>query len=137
MTAHLARLTAGRRLAESIMADTVTVLRPSTSTALDTATGLLNVAAPSTIYRGSCRVRMLGDQNESTAAIGERHTTTIRFAVWMPVDVPEIRIGDLVQIDSSDDPQLSGRRLRVVSVPLRTHLFRRTAVCELDEPEHP
>ncbi len=128
-----ASVAAGRALAESLMADYGTIRRPGAGTTLDVNTGISTPAAATAIHEGPCRVRMLGDQNESTAVFGEQLTTSLRFAVWWPYDIPDTQIGDLIAVRCAEDSMLAGRPLRVVSVPLRTHQLRRQLVCELVE----
>jgi hypothetical protein len=124
------RLNRPRGLAVSLMTDTAEVLRPDASPTLNTTTGVLASAASASIYDGPCRVRTARDERH--VRFGERLVTTNRFTVWFPWDAPILAIGDLIEVASCTEEQLTGSTLRVTSIALRTHLHFREITAELN-----
>lgn len=126
----------GRALAESLMVDEGVILRPASTSTLNTTTGALEPGAPVEIHRGPCRVRMSTNQGRGEATFGQTVVTSLRMSVWFPWSIPTVQIGDLVRIgDISDeqDAQLPPRTLRVVSIPSRTYLHFRELTAEVVE----
>lgn len=121
----------GQQVAAEVMNDEARIDRPSTTTILNETTGQLAPGPTEWVWSGPCRVRPFGDRNEQTPTFGHEAITVTRYEVWLPVDCPAIRIGDIVTVECTSDPQLELIRLRVLAVPLRTHLTRRTLSCEL------
>ena len=124
------KLDRSRHLAVSLMTDTVEVLRPGIPATLNTTTGVLAPAAPTSIYDGPCRIRTARDERH--VSFGERLVTTNRFTVWLPWDAPIVEIGDLLDVTSCSEEQLTGSTLRVTSIALRTHLHFRELTAELN-----
>lgn len=102
----------GRRLAESIMADTCKVERPGKPQP-DGRGGTTRPMTP--VYEGPCRVpppsQTLGDL---TPESGGREFTVLRLEVHFPVGSFAPQVGDVITIlDSKHDPLLPGRTYRV------------------------
>lgn len=105
-----------RAISESSMVDECTITRRSSTTrVLNVSTGLYNDPAPDTIYTGACRVRPLltgKDMKESAGA----PLTLRQYGATLPHTVNDVAEGDILTVTASDDAQLEGRPLYVLSV---------------------
>lgn len=119
----------GRRLAESLMVDEAQIFR-SGGLVLDPDTGNLTPSV-TTVYDGVCRVRA-PNLAEQTAIFGGTVATTIRYVVSIPWTAPAIKIGDVVKLTATEDPQLAEMELRIVSVNASTYVMRRTLGAEVN-----
>jgi hypothetical protein len=121
VTALEAALAAGRREAEALMRDTVTVFRPGPDV-FDRTTGNTIPGQPEvTFYTGKARIKP--DQlADSEVQAGERevalrqYKVTIPFSTTLPASGERPQPGDVVDVASSPDPRLAGLRLWVTSV---------------------
>lgn len=117
----MSTLAAGRRAAEALMCDTCTIRRPTGRIIVDPDTG---VATPQyePVYHGRCRVQTAGGvASQVVSASGDSTNVGGNVPVWslylhLPADVTGVRSGDLATIEHSIDPDLTGRRLRLVNL---------------------
>lgn len=107
-----------RSMAESLMLDTCTagVLGAAVT---DPVTGV--VTTPLTpLYEGVCKVQTYTPQ-ESRPEVGESPRTVQRYAVHIPVGSYAPAVGHVVEIVTAAlDPELAGRRYRVVALLHKT-----------------
>lgn len=103
----------GRRLAESLMTDTVRVLRP-VGVEVDDLTGKdVPVYAPDAVYEGRAKVQTY-EPHEQTPAVGGRTTVVQRYHVHLPVSAGPFKAGDRVEVlTSQHNPHLPGTVYRV------------------------
>lgn len=107
-----------RRMAESLMTDRCTVTRPG-DTITDSVTGLPDTGGRQ-VYAGCCKVQTSGglasEQTEGSAAQAMGAVSLVwSLYVHFPYDTQGLQAGDVVEITSSANPLLSGRRFRLVS----------------------
>ncbi|KAB1146827.1 hypothetical protein F7R91_14720 [Streptomyces luteolifulvus] len=121
MTALEAALAAGRREAEALMRDMVTIYRPGPDIFDRTTGGTIPGASEVTFYTGKARVKP--DQlADSEVQAGERevalrqYKVTVPFSTLLPSSGVRPRPGDVVDVTASPDPRLAGLRLWVTSV---------------------
>jgi hypothetical protein len=118
LTQLLAR---ARAAAESLMVDQVTLQRPGADV-YDADTGETTQGAGLTLYAGPARVKPAVSVSRDTQA-GERQVVLRGYIVslpWATVPAGVDRVvpgeGDLIVIEQSADPRLSGMTLWVTSV---------------------
>lgn len=117
---------AGRRAAEALMADTVTVSSLTGDTTLDETTGR---EVPETVvkFTSKCKVQARGLAARESE-VGGRIATEVRYELHLPVDAAPVEVDDLCQItDVGDlsDTQLLGRTFRVVSPVAKSYATAR------------
>lgn len=115
---------------------TVAIRRHSNATGFDPDTGQSTFAAPVQVWTGAARVQRTGTQSDET--VGDRQVVTRNATVSIPVDTPEVHIGDEVQITSyrdldSGDPHLTNVPLWIRDIRPGSLLFQRDLVV-LDTP---
>lgn len=123
-------LARGRRASLLLMTDTVTITRGGTAT-YNPATMQYEVTGGLTLYAGRADVKPLDVQNREVQA-GEREVALRSYDVRLPygtlpaqaTGAADFGRGDLLTVDASDDPSLTGRALTVMGVG---HGGRRTA----------
>lgn len=106
-----------RQMAESLMTDQCVVTRPGATTT-DPDTGLPN-AGKEQVYEGSCKVQTSGglasEQTEGSAAQAMGAVSLVwSLYVHFPFGTM-LRNGDLVTVTKSANPELVGRRYRMIS----------------------
>ncbi|CBG73136.1 hypothetical protein SCAB_61151 [Streptomyces scabiei 87.22] len=121
MSALDAALAAGRREAEALMRDTVSVYRPGPDL-FDRDSGQTVPGQPAvTFYTGRARVKV-EQLADSEVQAGEQEVTlrqykvTIPFATELPETGERPRPGDVIDVTASPDPRLTGLRLWVSGV---------------------
>lgn len=129
----IAALKRGRRLAESIMTETVHITRRSENPVTDPETG--QVTYPSiTIYPtgdedGRGRIQAGGTEATTTTTAGADVLITT-FQAQVPVTV-DLQDGDQIEVTGSKaDEMMVGRTFRVESVERKTHATKTTANVE-------
>lgn len=127
-----ATIQSGRRMAAAMLLDEGTITRPVSAPTFDPLTGELTTSTGDVVYEGPCRIRM-PFAIEQTVIFGEELATRTRFIALFPWDIPAVAIGDIVHVTESDDPHISSRSFRVVSVPSSTVLTHRKLGCEVVE----
>lgn len=119
-----------RDISESAMVDTCTITRRSaTPPTFSGTTGLYNSLTPDTIYTGPCRVRPLLSGQQQAESAGEPITLR-RYGATLPHTVHDVGEGDILTVTVSDDAQLEGRPLYVLSVGFLTDNVHRRLVLE-------
>ncbi|WP_327378009.1 DUF6093 family protein [Streptomyces sp. NBC_01216] len=121
MTALDEALAAGRREAEALMRETITIFRPGPDI-FDRTTGLSVPGPPVVVfYTGAARVKP-AQLADSEVQAGERevvlrqYRVTLPFATELPASGERPRAGDVVDVAASPDPRLAGLRLWVTGV---------------------
>lgn len=120
----------GQVAARRLMVDTCRLERPGTGEQAITDWSTLDTPdpAPTELYAGPCRVKPNG--GDRVVMAGDDPTTLLPFAVSVPPTVTDVRVDDVVVVLTSGDPALVGRRLRIRSVAVGTHLTARRLGCE-------
>lgn len=127
-----ATIESGRRMAASMLIDTGTITRSVSAPTFDPITGELTTVSGDLVYDGPCRMRM-PSAVEQTVIFGEQLVTLTRFIALFPWDIPEVKVGDIVVITESDDPHITNRSFRVLTVPSLSVLTHRKIGCEVVE----
>lgn len=127
-----ARLPQLRTVAESMMADTCTITRPSGPPVFDATTGQYNdPPAPITVYSGKCRIRTRGKfLRNSEAVAGDALVVLWPYIVAIPADAPRVDVLDVVTITGSRDEALVDAEMRVRITSLATDQTARRLDCE-------
>lgn len=95
---------AGRRLAESLMVDSVSIRRPTS--AIDDETGL---PVSTVVYAGRGKVQTY-EAFEKTPDVGGATVTVQRYSVHVPVGAYAPAVNDVVTVTAATlDPNLAGR----------------------------
>lgn len=120
----------GRELAEAVMVDACTVTAPSGAPVWDAATGRDVPATGASLYAGPCRVQAPQVQ-VTDADAGGHDWSTRQVVVSIPVSSIHVPPGAVVTVTASRlDPDLVGRRYRVVSALAKTAASARRLTCE-------
>lgn len=103
----------GRRLAESLMTDAVTVRRVLRVEADDLTGEDVPVYAAEPVYVGRAKVQTYEPHEQTPAVAG--HTTVVqRYHVHMPIAAGPFRPGDVVEVTASEhNPHLPGTVYRI------------------------
>ena len=122
----------GRRLAEDLMVDRVTITRAGATT-FDPTSGLLS-STPTTVETDvPCRVRVPTTAEASTL-FGEEQVTVTRYIACIPFDAgDDLAVYDVLVVDESVSCDLVGRRFRILSLPSTTFTLYRMIPCQLVE----
>lgn len=125
-------LLAGRELAEAQMLDAGELRGPDTKGPLDTTTRRYPITPGSLKYAGAAKVQTTDTIGNAKDA-AERLIMTTRFEVHLPMSAAAAAVDDVWTCTSSElDPQLVGRRFRVVSLVHKSFMTaRRLAVEEI------
>lgn len=123
-----------RTAAELLMEDTCAITRDPQFVAdstLDTATGSLTTGPTSTIYAGACTVTPVTRQQAETDE-GGAPLLRLDYRASIPVDAPEVAVGDVLTVTASvRDAQLVGQRFVVRATPVSTNAYQRPLLVEL------
>lgn len=124
-------LEAGREAAEALMVDACSIVRPASGTqTYDPDTDTFTEPETSTVYTGSCRVRL--NQAGTEVSAGDDTLTQSGYIVSVPASTTTLVIGDVVVISSAaSDASLVGMRLRVASIERGTNVTARRLMCEV------
>lgn len=110
-----------QQLAESLMVDEVTVTRPTGETQSDPETGVTTPIVE-TVYKGKAKVQTAGGIASNAASFSGSQTSlggeVQQWSLYLhfPINVADLRKGDLVHIDVSMNPSLIGRTLRLINL---------------------
>lgn len=114
-------LAAGRREAEALMVDTITLYRPGVDL-FDRITGQTVPGPPTvTFYSGRARVKP-AQLAVSEVQAGERevrlrqYRVSLPYSTELPTSGERPQPGDVIDVTASPNPQLAGMRLWVQSV---------------------
>lgn len=121
------RFSALRTMVGSFLVDTCTINEPP-DTEFDPDEGTYADTIGDEVYFGRCWVRPTGGQR--VVDVGEGAQSLRTFDVTLPWDTTGITINQLVTVNSSDDPHMIGRVLRVVDVQGGSDTAYRRLVCE-------
>lgn len=119
-----------RGITESSMVDECTITRRSSATRVfNSTTGNYNDPSPDTVYTGACRVRpvLLGS---NIAESGGAPITRRQYGATLPHTLDDVAEGDILTVTASDDTQLVGRPLYVLSVGFLTDNVHRRLMLE-------
>lgn len=114
----LAAITAGRVLAEALMLDTCTAVRPA-APSTNATTGSVTTSSTS-LYSGKCKVQA-GGLSSSTPEVSGRVATVERPSVHVPVGAWTPMVGDVITITAAQDAVMVGRLYRVAAIGLKSH----------------
>src|SRR5690242_10459314 len=104
-----------RSMAESLMVDACELRGPDVKGALDLVTRKYPLTPGALRYAGKAKVQTTDTIGNATDA-AERAVMKTRFEVHIPMSAPAASVDDVITITASVlDPQLAGRRFRVVS----------------------
>ena len=118
----------GRRHAERLMTDTVTVSRRSSIPATDPETHKVYYPTE-TAYEGPGRVQSQSTEGKDFTDAGAA-VLVIAFQAQVPVSVP-LQKNDIIEVVASkSDPLMVGRRFRVDTVQRKTHATKTEATVE-------
>lgn len=126
----LPNVTAARTVAEAAMVDTCIVYRDAAGSAddvLNTTTGELAqpVSDVATVYTGPCLLRTENIQARRDEE-GGAYTARKLQAARVPVGAPAMLFGDILEVlTAAHDPQLVGRRARVLDAEVNTFAVTR------------
>lgn len=112
-------LTAGRRAAERLMGDTVTIRR-QTGTTFDPSTGE-ETPTFTTVYTGQAKLQQRGLPRVTQADTETFEAVVATTMLHLPAATTGIEVDDQVTVDTSDNPSLAGRMFVVVGLPAKTH----------------
>lgn len=107
-----AALARGRRRAEALMIDTCRVYRPSDEVVTDPVTGEVT-AVQESVYVGKCKIQAQRMQFPEYLEAGEHRYVSAPTEVHFPVDTPDIKALDIIEITASYDPNNVGRKFVV------------------------
>lgn len=91
------------------------------------ANGSWRMGAQLILYSGPARVVRVGIREEHPVQ-GERRFTTRLYTVQILIESPDIFTGDRIEILTSNDPQLTGKSLRVDGVLVGSETWSRDLV---------
>jgi hypothetical protein len=115
---------------------TVTVTRAAAGGTWDASTGTVTGGDSSTIHAGTARIQALLRQPTSPDAAGQTISARDYLVVVNDITV-DIRKGDRVHVDTSEDPNLTGRDLTVDEVQRGSLVWERDLTCVLDAANTP
>jgi hypothetical protein len=93
----------------------------------DPQTGDLTPVVPTLVYAGPCLLTPVGDRVTVEVRGGEDESST-RFQLSVPLDAPEVLVGDEVTITSDPDPRAVDRSLWVSQVLYGSGVARRSCI---------
>lgn len=113
-----ATLARARANAESLMTDTCRITRAA-ATSTDPHTGLVSTKTE-TVYEGPCKVQTAGGLASENLEGSAQQAMGAVSMIWMlylhlPYGTRGLQANDLATITSSTDPDLPGRRYRLIS----------------------
>lgn len=96
----------------------------------DPVTGKATPPPPTQIYAGPCRVQAQSFR-PLEKAVGERPRTVHRYLLVVPLDCPQVLVGDRVDITAATDPLLVGTAARVLDYPIGSLVWERDLICQV------
>lgn len=123
-----------RAASERILTDACTVTREGTAVTSRTDGSVTRDAT--TIYVGRCLVTAAAGSDTEEKEPGRKKRTEDDYRGRLPVeansdetgDPGDVAVGDIVTVDTSDDPSLVGRTFRVTQVIAQTYASSRRLV---------
>lgn len=116
-----------RGFAETLMRDECTVTRATGETHVDSETGVTTPVFI-TVYAGRCKLQTSGGIGAETSVSGVQTSVGGKIPQWslyahFPFDTPGLEEGDVMEIQTSYNPELVGRKLRLVNMQSeKTHV---------------
>ena len=109
-----------RGFAETLMRDECTVTRATGETHVDSETGVTTPVVM-TVYEGSCKIQTSGGVGSETSVGSSQSSLGAKIPQWslyaqFPFDTPGLEEGDEVEIQTSQNPELVGRKLRLINL---------------------
>jgi hypothetical protein len=102
--------------APTSLPDLGSLLRPAGRGTLNETTGQYDSpTAPSTVWSGACLVEP-AQSDGTNPEIGDQQVGVVPFVVTVPLEVTDIRVGDLFDVTSSRDGRLVARTLSVKAI---------------------
>ena len=131
----LPNVAAGRAIAEAAMVDTCVIYRDTAGSADDTFNATTGALTPpvndqTIVYEGQC---MLRTEHVQARQGGEGGATVSRKlqGARLPVDAAPVIFGDILEVlTAENDPQLVGRRARVIDSEVNTFAVTRKVQLE-------
>lgn len=113
-TGWRAGVVASYDLGPTSLPDLGRLLRPDEKAApiLDRATGVLTPAVPPQVWAGPCKVEPR-DAGTTIMPIGEQQLGRVQFSIEVPLEVTDVKVGDLFDVTQSRDGLLLIRNLKV------------------------
>jgi hypothetical protein len=87
--------------------------------------GTWSPAAQVQVYEGPCRIVPANVRTEAVATQGERRITRHRYDVDVAFDCPDLETGDTIEVLTSQDPGMPGKRLRIVDLLVASEQWTR------------
>ena len=125
-------MTGPRDIVEGLMKDTCTIYDVDgiSEAVFNRTTGTWTQNAPTSVYAGKCMARdqsdLVGSESDQQ---GETEAGLHRWVVKVPFSVVVAHRGQLVVINTSDDPGIVGKRLMISSVSGGTYRASRRLTC--------
>jgi hypothetical protein len=91
------------------------------------ADGTWHTGARLTVYDGPARIIRLASE-DNHPVLGEQRLTTRRYGVQILIESPEILTGDSVEVYESNDPVMTGRKLRIEGMIVGSEVWSRDMV---------
>jgi len=109
--------------AAAIMTSTGIITRPDGSGSTD-ANGTWTSGTRLTIYEGPMRVVRVAAENNHPVQ-GEERMTTRRYQVQILISSAEVVTGDSIEILTSNDPVMTGKKFRVEGIVVASEVWSR------------
>lgn len=122
-----------RAEAESLMADTVLVQRPTGDTTIDPVT-LAEVPAFEDVYSGRARIQRPGSLSPRDDVVGDFEFNVEAILTQLPLSATGISYGmrvTVTAVGATSDPDLVGLISTVRANLTKSHPTKRTLVCEV------
>lgn len=108
-------------------ADTVTISRPAAAGDWDPTTGIVNQTPPALVWEGPATINPSSGSTGGDAAGQDIHGT--KLDVTIRHHTPDIHVGDVVTVTSSDDPHLVDVTLRIDSISSGSSQYGQHLLC--------
>lgn len=118
----------GRHAAERRMVDTCTIRRRTGETTDDFSGTVTATYLSPDPYAGKCRVQQHPARAEEQDA-GQDYLRLLRLEVQLPISAIGLKVGDVVTLTTSRDPDLLGREFRVRDLAHKTDATSRRVQC--------
>lgn len=97
----------------SLGPDTITITRPATAGDWDPSTGIVNQSPPEVIWSGPATINPSSSPSRSDAAGQDVHTVKVEVSIRH--HTPELAVGDIIEVTSTTDPNLTTLRIDSIS----------------------
>lgn len=121
---------------EGTMVDAEVSLRdpdaPPVSSAWDPVTEQMVTVLAGQYWTGGARIQILAQQGKQPVVADDQESVA-NYLIVVPAAVSTVVEGHLVKVAESDDPALTGKTLRVVTVARGSHRWERDLFCQLTD----